>query len=193
MRLATRGENKTRRNLHHTLAALTRYFPASLVAPLPNSEQINPSSSNLTYTKLTPNHIHHHFPPSVTSTHTTNIISSTAPTYAPHYHPWICGQTPLEPRNCWPHGRKRWLVDHKWEDRTTPLARVKRVGRQQQACTTASFGIFQGSATLKGKECFLMYSLGLSLKIFKLCPLVSLACVNLKRPSVTSLSYFPVS
>ena len=26
-------------NLHHTLAALKRYFPASLVAPLPSSEQ----------------------------------------------------------------------------------------------------------------------------------------------------------
>ena len=31
--LATRG--------HHTLAALKRHFPESLVAPLPNSEQIN--------------------------------------------------------------------------------------------------------------------------------------------------------
>ena len=29
-----------------------------------------------------------------THTHTTHIISSTAPTYAPHCHPWICGQTP---------------------------------------------------------------------------------------------------
>ena len=29
-------------------------------------------------------------------THTTHIISSTAPTYAPHCHPWICGQTPAE-------------------------------------------------------------------------------------------------
>ena len=38
--------------------------------------------------------IHHHYTPSVTSTHTTHIIYSTAPTYAPHCHPWICGQTP---------------------------------------------------------------------------------------------------
>ena len=30
------------------------------------------------------------------NTHTTHIISSTAPTYAPHCHPWICGQTPPE-------------------------------------------------------------------------------------------------
>ena len=33
-------------HLHHTLAALERYFPASLVATLPNSEQINLPSSN---------------------------------------------------------------------------------------------------------------------------------------------------
>ena len=41
-RLATRGNNKILRQyvyLHHTLADLKRYFPASLVAPLPNSEQ----------------------------------------------------------------------------------------------------------------------------------------------------------
>ena len=67
-------------------------LPASLVAPLPNSEQINNPSSNHIYTKLTPNHIHHHYAPSVTLTHATHIISSTAPTYAPHYHPWICGR-----------------------------------------------------------------------------------------------------
>ena len=28
--------------------------------------------------------------PSVTITHTTHIISSTAPTYIPQCHPWIC-------------------------------------------------------------------------------------------------------
>ena len=53
-------------------------------------------SSNHTYTKSTPNHIHHHYAPSVTLTYTTHIISSTSPTYTPHCHPWICGQTPLE-------------------------------------------------------------------------------------------------
>ena len=45
-----------------------------------------------TYTKSTSKHIHHHYAPSVRLTHTTHIISSTAPTYAPHCHPWICGQ-----------------------------------------------------------------------------------------------------
>ena len=35
-------------------------------------------------------------PPSVTLTHSTHIISSTAPTYAPHCHPWIWGKTQSE-------------------------------------------------------------------------------------------------
>ena len=83
-------------HLHRTLAALKGYFPASLVAPLPNSEQINHPFSNHTYTKSTPNHIYHHYAPFVTLTYTTHIISSTAPTYTPHYHPWICEQTPPE-------------------------------------------------------------------------------------------------
>ena len=34
--------------------------------------------------------------PSVTPTHTTHIISSTSPTYAPRCYPWICGQIPPE-------------------------------------------------------------------------------------------------
>ena len=94
--LATRGNKKYCAHLHHTLAAMKRDFPASLVAPLPSSEQTNLPSSNHTYTKSTPKHIHHHYAPSVASTHTTHIISSTAPTYAPHCHPWICGQIPPE-------------------------------------------------------------------------------------------------
>ena len=95
-------------HLHHTLAALKWYFPDSLVAPLPNSEQINLSVSNHTYTKSTPNHIHHHYAPSVTI----------APTYTLRCHPWMCGHTPLKALHCWPDGRRSWLVDHKREDRT---------------------------------------------------------------------------
>ena len=67
--------------------------------------------------------IHHHHALSVTSTHTTHIISSTAPTYAPHCHPWICGQTPPEWLHCWPDGRRSWLVDHKREHRTPPTSK----------------------------------------------------------------------
>ena len=91
--LATRGNNKILRTSPPHISSSEEILPASLVAPLPNSEQINHPSSNHIYSKLTQNHIHHHYPPSVTLTHTTHIISSTAPTYAPHCHPWICGQT----------------------------------------------------------------------------------------------------
>ena len=67
--LATRGNNKILHTLHHTLAALQRYFPASLGAPLPNPEQTNLPCSNHTYTKLMPNHMHHDYAPSATPTH----------------------------------------------------------------------------------------------------------------------------
>ena len=108
--LATTGNNKILRTPPpHTSSS------ASLVAPLPNSEQINHPSSNHTYTKSTLNHIHHHCVPSATPTHTTHTISSTAPTYAPHCHPWIWWTDP-----CWPDRRRSWLVDHKRRE-PTPL------------------------------------------------------------------------
>ena len=52
-----------------------------LVTPFPNSIQTNLPSSNHTYTKSMPKHIHHHYACSITSTHT---MSLTTPTYAPH-------------------------------------------------------------------------------------------------------------
>ena len=91
---------ETIQDYRHTLADQKRYLPASLVAPLPNSEQINIPSSNHIYTKSMPNHTHHHYAPSVTLTHTTHIISSNAATYAPHCHPWICGQNPHSGDGC---------------------------------------------------------------------------------------------
>ena len=116
----TKKQQEESKHLYHTLAALKRYIPASLVASLPNSETINHPSSKYTYTKSTSKHIHHHYAPSVRLTHTTHIIPSTAPTYAPHCHPWICGQTPLEKVHCCRDGQRSWLVDHKWEDRVPP-------------------------------------------------------------------------
>ena len=56
-----------------------------------------------------------------------------------HLFPWICGQTPPEWLHCWPDGRRSWLVDHKPEHRTPPLARVMGVGRQQQHLLTDNF------------------------------------------------------
>ena len=89
--LAIRGNNKILRTPSPHISSSEEILPASLVAPLPNSEETNLPSSNHTYTNSTPNHNHHHSSPSATPT-----ISSTAPTYALHCHPWICGQTPLE-------------------------------------------------------------------------------------------------
>ena len=85
-------------HLHHTLAALKRYFQPHSSHPCQTHQKINHPSSNHINTKTTPNDIHHHYAPFVTLTQMTHIISSTAPTYAPHYHPWICGQTP--PGDC---------------------------------------------------------------------------------------------
>ena len=92
--LATRGNNKILCTPPPHISSSEERLP--LVTPLPNSEQTNLPSSNHTYTKSTPKHIHHYYAPSVTSTHTTHIISSTAPSHAPHCHRWICGQTPPE-------------------------------------------------------------------------------------------------
>ena len=66
------------------------------------------------------------------NTHT-KILSSTAPTYAPHCHPWICGQTPPVSLHCWPDGRRSWLVDHKWEHQTPPTSKgcVMKSGHNQ--------------------------------------------------------------
>ena len=82
--LATRGNNKIRRtppphisSSEERLPRLTRRTIAQL--------RTNKSpfiKSNLH--KVAAKHIHHHYAPFVTSTHTTHIISSTAPTYAPH-------------------------------------------------------------------------------------------------------------
>ena len=74
--------------------------------PISSSEEILPRHTHPTIAQLRTNkspllksYLHkvdaksHPSPLCKTHTHT---ISSTAATYAPHGHPWICGQTPLE-------------------------------------------------------------------------------------------------
>ena len=117
MHLATGGNNKILRTPPPHISSSEEILHALLVAPLLNSDQINHLSSNHIYTMSTPKHSHHHYTPFVTHTH---IISSTAPIYALHYHPWIRGQTLPELLHCWPYGQRSWLVDHKREDRTPP-------------------------------------------------------------------------
>ena len=59
---------------------------------LPNSEQTNLLSSNHTYTKSTPNHIH---APSATHTHDTHHLFNCTNTHT-KLSPWICGQATLQ-------------------------------------------------------------------------------------------------
>ena len=94
--LATRGKNKILRTPPPHTSSSEERLPRLTRRTLAQLRTNNLHSSKHTYTKSTPKHIHHHYAPSATSTHTTHIISSTAPTYAPHCHPWICGQTPPE-------------------------------------------------------------------------------------------------
>ena len=113
-------------------AILKRYFPALLVATLPNSEEINNPSSKYTYTKSTPNHIHHHYAPSVTLTYTTHVSSSTAP----HTHHIVTpGFVDRHRRSdCTAgqmDGETGWLTTYQ-KIRLPPLAMVMGVGKQQQ-------------------------------------------------------------
>ena len=108
-----------------TTAASQQTFPQTPTQSLQqNSEQTNLPSSNHTYTKSTPNHIHHHYTPYAIPTHMTHTTSSTAPTYAPtyapHCYPWICGYTTQEWWSCWPDGEISRLVDQTRDDRTPP-------------------------------------------------------------------------
>ena len=85
--LATRGNNKILRtppphisSSEEILPLLTRRSLAQLIT---NKLPFLKSHLHKVNDKSHP----HHYAPSVTLTHTTPIISSTAPTYAPHFHP----------------------------------------------------------------------------------------------------------
>ena len=87
--LATRGNNKILRTPPPHISSTEERLPRLTRRTLAQLRTNNLPFSNHTYTKSTPKRIHHHYAPSLTSTHTTHTI-----TYAPHCHPWICGQTP---------------------------------------------------------------------------------------------------
>ena len=72
--LATRVNIKIIHTPHPHISSSEEIFPASLVAPLPYSEQINHPSPKYTYTKSTPNHITNHYAPSVSLTHMTHHL-----------------------------------------------------------------------------------------------------------------------
>ena len=94
--LATRGNNKILHTPPPHISSSEEILPRLTRRTLAQLRTNKSPFLKSTYTKSMPNHIHHHYAPSVTSTHTTHIISSTASTYAPHCHPWICGQAPTE-------------------------------------------------------------------------------------------------
>ena len=96
MHLSTKGNNTILCTPPPHIISSEEILPASLVEPLPNSEQIYHTFSNYTHTRPTKNHINHHYASYRTLTHTIHINSLTAPTYAPRCHPWICELTQLE-------------------------------------------------------------------------------------------------
>ena len=106
--LATGGNNKILRTPPPHISSSEEILPTSLVEPLPNSEQINHTSSNHTYTKSTPKHPR--------TRHTSSLDLWTDP----------AGMTELLTRST-----ENWQVDHYRDDLTPPLTRVKGVGRQQ--------------------------------------------------------------
>ena len=124
MHLATRGNNKILRTPPPHTSSSEEILPRLTLAQLRTNK--SPFSSHI-YTKSTPNHIHHHNAPFVTLTHTTHIISSTAPT----------SRTTLSPLDLWtdPVGvaalLARWTeklaVDHKREHRTPSTSKGRRM------------------------------------------------------------------
>ena len=73
--LVKRGNNKIRRTPSPHISSAEERFSRPTRRTLAQLRTNNLPSSNHTYTKSTPKHIHHHYAPSVTSTHMTHIIS----------------------------------------------------------------------------------------------------------------------
>ena len=126
--LATRGNNKLLCTPPPHISSSEEILPRLNRRPLPNSEQINHPSSNHTYTKSTPNYIHHHYAPSVTPTHTSSLQLH------PH-HVVTPGFMDRSRRNDGTAGQMEGTPD--WWTTSgkialTPLARIKEMGRQQQ-------------------------------------------------------------
>ena len=87
--LATRGNNKILRTPPPHIRSAEEIHPR---LTRHNLAQLRTNQSPFLksyYPNSTPNHIHEHYAPSATPTHMTRTISSTAPTYVPHCHPWF--------------------------------------------------------------------------------------------------------
>ena len=125
--LATRGNNKILCTPPPHISSSEVILPGSIVAPLPNSEQINQPSSNHIYTKSTTNHIH---PLCNTHTHDTSLQLH------PHMHHIVTPGFVDIPRryDCTAGhmGREAGWWTTSGRIGLPPLARVIGVGRQQQ-------------------------------------------------------------
>ena len=112
--LATRGNNKILRTPPPQISSSEEILPRLTRRTLAQL-RTNKSPFLKSYLhKVDAKHTHHHYSPFVTPPHTTHTISSAAPTYAPHCHPWICLWTyPAD-------GEISWLVDQKRDDLTPP-------------------------------------------------------------------------
>ena len=92
--LTTRGNNKILRTPPPHISSSEEILPRIIRRTLAQLITIKSPFLNSYLHKIAPNHIHHHYAPSGTLTHTTRIISSNTPTYTPHSHPWICVDRP---------------------------------------------------------------------------------------------------
>ena len=101
MHIATRGNKNILRTPPPHISSFEEILPTSLIAGLPNSEQINHPFSKHTYTKATPNYIHYYYAPFVTLTPTTHIMSQ----LHPHMHHIVTPGFVDIPclSACWPH------------------------------------------------------------------------------------------
>ena len=81
--LATRDNNKILRTPPPHISSYEDIFVRLTRSTRAQLRTKNNPSSNHTYTKSTPKHIHHHYAPFITLTYTKHIICSTAPILSP--------------------------------------------------------------------------------------------------------------
>ena len=97
-------------------------------------------------------------PHSVISKHTTHIISSTAPTYAPHYHPGFVDRP--RRRDCTAgkmDGEAGWWTTN-GNIRLPPLARVMGVGRQHNLDIITQVSREYGHEINSEKSCVMIFN-----------------------------------
>ena len=140
--LATRGTNKILRIPPPHISSSEEILPRLTRRTLAQLRYENPSS-NHTYTKSTPNHIHHHYSPFATHTRHTPSLQ-----LQPHTHHTVTPGFVDRPR--WSDGAAGQMERYAgWWTKSgmiglPPQTRVKGVGRQQQASSSVSLQLLRG-------------------------------------------------